>query len=110
MPYAPDMVHEFFVPTKIVSCPTVREESGLAESSRNMLLSAEGRAKAASLFRTLCSAANVEETSAILEAEGFTVEYVKERWGRRFAAAFLDGVRLIDNVPIHKHLVASDHV
>jgi hypothetical protein len=25
---------------------------------------------------------------------------VEERWGRRLAAAFLDGVRLIDNVPI----------
>jgi hypothetical protein len=28
------------------------------------------------------------------------VEYVEEHWGRRFAAAFLEGVRLIDNVPI----------
>ena len=36
----------------------------------------------------------------MLEASGFTVDYVEEHWGRRFAAAFLDGVRLIDNVPI----------
>ena len=34
------------------------------------------------------------------DAEGFLVDYVEERWGRRFAAAFLEGVRLIDNVPI----------
>jgi hypothetical protein len=34
----------------------------------------------------------------VLEAEGFEVEDVEERWGRRLAAAFLDGVRLIDNV------------
>jgi hypothetical protein len=27
------------------------------------------------------------------------VEYIEERWGRRLAAASLDGVRLIDNVP-----------
>ena len=31
---------------------------------------------------------------------GFVVDYVEERWGRRLAAAFLDGVRLIDNVPM----------
>jgi pantoate--beta-alanine ligase len=48
----------------------------------------------------LATAANTAEARAILEAEGFVVEYVEEHWGRRFAAAFLDGVRLIDNVPI----------
>jgi len=41
-----------------------------------------------------------EEARAALQAEGFLVEYVEERWGRRLAAAFLDGVRLIDNVPL----------
>ena len=33
---------------------------------------------------------------------GFRVEYVEERWGRRLAAAWLDGVRLIDNVAIRE--------
>ena len=94
-----EMVQEFFIPTKIISCPTVREESGLAESSRNMLLSAEAREKAACLFRALTTAANCAEARTILDAQGFVVEYVEERWGRRFAAAFLNGVRLIDNVP-----------
>ena len=94
-----EMVQEFFIPTKIISCPTVREESGLAESSRNMLLSAEAREKAACLFRALTTAASTAEARTILDAQGFVVEYVEERWGRRFAAAFLNGVRLIDNVP-----------
>ena len=35
----------------------------------------------------------------MLEDEGFAVDYVEEHWGRRLAAAFLEGVRLIDNVP-----------
>jgi len=95
-----DMVQEFFIPTEIVPCPTVREESGLAESSRNRLLSSEGRRNAAWLFRALTSAAGPAEVGAVLAAKGFAVEYVEEHWGRRFAAAFLDGVRLIDNVPI----------
>jgi hypothetical protein len=36
----------------------------------------------------------------MIEAAGLTVEYVEEHWGRRFAAAHLEGVRLIDNVPV----------
>jgi pantoate--beta-alanine ligase len=95
-----EMVQEFFLPTEIVSCTTVREESGLAESSRNSLLTAAGREKAAGLFRALTTAANATEARATLEANGFAVDYVEEHWGRRFAAVFLDGVRLIDNVSI----------
>ena len=40
-----EMAQEFFLATQIVPCPTVREESGLAMSSRNMLLSPEARDK-----------------------------------------------------------------
>jgi len=95
-----ELARDFFVPTEIVACGTVREESGLALSSRNALLSPPARDKAAYLFRALITAAGPEEARAALEAQGFVVDYVEERWGRRFAAAFLDGVRLIDNVPV----------
>lgn len=95
-----DMAKDFFIETEIVACPTVREVSGLAESSRNMLLSAAGRQKAACLFRALSKAPDPAQARAIIEAEGFTVDYVEEHWGRRFAAARLEGVRLIDNVPL----------
>ncbi len=95
-----DMVQEFFLTTQIVGCPTIREESGLAESSRNVLLSAEARLKAASVFRSLSGAADAAEARTMLEGEGFKVDYVEEHWGRRFAAAFLEGVRLIDNIPV----------
>jgi len=95
-----DMTQEFFIPTEIIPCQTVREESGLAESSRNRLLSTEGKRKAVFLYRTLTTADRPADARATLEAQGFVVEYVEEHWGRRFAAAFLDGVRLIDNVPI----------
>jgi pantoate--beta-alanine ligase len=98
--FVTDMAQEFFIPTEIVPCPTVREESGLAESSRNRLLSPEAKRKAAYLFRALTTADRPAEARAMLEAQGFVVEYVEEHWGRRFAAAFIEGVRLIDNVPI----------
>jgi len=95
-----DMTQEFFIPTEIIPCQTVRDESGLAESSRNRLLSTEAKQKAVFLYRTLTTADRPADARATLEAQGFVVEYVEEHWGRRFAAAFLEGVRLIDNVPI----------
>ena len=94
------MTEEFFLSTQIVPCPTVREQSGLALSSRNALLSPEARDKAAHLFRALTTSASRSEAAAALEAQGFAVEYVEECWGRRLAAVHLEGVRLIDNVPV----------
>ena len=95
-----EMTQEFFLPTQIIPCPTVREDSGLAMSSRNTLLSAEAHDKAAHLFRALMTASSCAEARAVLEAQGFRVEYVEERWARRLAAVNLEGVRLIDNVPV----------
>lgn len=95
-----DMTREFFLPTQIIPCPTVREESGLAMSSRNALLSPQGRETAAYLFQALTTAAGCAEARAVLETRGFVVEYVEERWGRRLAAVHLEGVRLIDNVSL----------
>ncbi|MGJ5820423.1 pantoate--beta-alanine ligase [Paludibaculum fermentans] len=95
-----EMVRDFFVPTEVIPCETVRAASGLALSSRNTLLSDAGREGAASVYRSLTTAATAEEARRMLDAEGFAVDYVEERWGRRFAAAVLEGVRLIDNVPV----------
>ena len=95
-----EMAKDFFIDTEIIACPTVRAASGLAESSRNRLLSDAGRTEAACLFGALTSAQDAEEARATLEAAGFEVDYVEEHWGRRFAAARLAGVRLIDNVPL----------
>jgi len=97
------MVEEFFVPTEIVECATLREPSGLAESSRNALLSPAARQKAACISHALTTSADPPQARSLLEAEGFQVDYVEDHWGRRFAAAFLESVRLIDNVSLeHK--------
>ena len=96
------MTEAFFMPTEIVACPTLREEDGLAMSSRNLNLSADTRSKAPVLRKVLLEAATVEMARRNLTEEGFTVDYVEDiKMGltcRRFAAAFLGGVRLIDNV------------
>jgi pantoate--beta-alanine ligase len=47
------MVRDLDLPVRIEVCPTVREADGLAMSSRNALLTAEGRQRAPALSRAL---------------------------------------------------------
>ena len=51
------MVHDLGLPVDIVVCPTVREDDGLAVSSRNRYLTPEERAQAPALNRALQAAA-----------------------------------------------------
>ncbi|MBA2709111.1 MAG: pantoate--beta-alanine ligase [Tatlockia sp.] len=92
-----DMAAAFFMGINIKACPTVREESGLAYSSRNNRLNAEQRLKAeqfASLFhQKKCAELLLDE----LKNKGFEVEYLEEYEGRRFAAIIIGDIRLIDN-------------
>ena len=92
------LVEAFFVETKIVAVPIVRESSGLALSSRNARLTPEGRQKASLIFQTLRNESRAATVREKLEAEGFRVEYVEDKWERRLIAAWLEGVRLIDNI------------
>ena len=47
---------------EIIACPIVREEDGLARSSRNLLLTPEGRAAAPSIYRILSESRGWVET------------------------------------------------
>lgn len=95
-----DMVDSFFIDCDIIPVPTVREESGLAFSSRNILLSAAEKEKAPKLFKTIYQKKNKEEAKKTLQEQGFKVEYLEDINGRRYVAAWLGEVRLIDNVQI----------
>ena len=94
------MADAFFLGTEIIPCPTLREADGLAMSSRNTLLEPEHRKLAPALNKALRSGSRPAEILKRLAALGFEPDYVEERWGRRFAAAKLGKVRLIDNVRI----------
>jgi pantoate--beta-alanine ligase len=95
-----ELAQTFFCTTEVVPCPTVRDASGLALSSRNALLSPEGRAKAARIFESLTTSPDCASAERMLRNDGFEIDYVEEHWGRRLAAVHLEGVRLIDNVPL----------
>lgn len=111
--------------TTLVPCSTLREESGLAMSSRNMRLSADGKVKAAIFHKALCSIRDQQteksfdtlrkEAETMLKASDFEPEYIAlcdtytldelknfdaNRTMRLIAAGFIEGIRLIDNIAL----------
>lgn len=95
-----DMAKSLFLDVQVIACPTLRENDGLAMSSRNIRLNAEARKKSVLISKLLNSEKSCDEITQELKLNGFEVEYVKEDMGRRFCAAHIGGVRLIDNVSI----------
>jgi pantoate--beta-alanine ligase len=112
---------------ELVICPTLREASGLAMSSRNMRLTDDGRKKAAMIFQVLSNIQNQLNTQTsisqllasgktlLLETGFESIDYLDlveaqslepiNQWdpqmqGVLLIAAYLEGVRLIDNLPL----------
>ncbi|MBC7385409.1 MAG: pantoate--beta-alanine ligase [Cryobacterium sp.] len=99
------MAEAFFLPTAIVGCPTVREEDGLAMSSRNLRLTPAERKIAPLLHAALTGASDLNQARIKIENAGFKIDYLEDRRSkdgelRRFVAAYLGEVRLIDNVVV----------
>ena len=91
------MVSAFFMAVEVKACPTIRESSGLAYSSRNNRLGATAKAQAIQFANLFHQATSCETAITALQAIGIDVEYIAEQDNRRFAAVVIDGVRLIDN-------------
>ncbi|WP_214745352.1 MULTISPECIES: pantoate--beta-alanine ligase [unclassified Exiguobacterium] len=85
-------VRDYFVPVEIRRCPIIREETGLAKSSRNVYLSDTEKEDASQIFKALTTA---RET---LEA-GHDLEEVKQRLTERLHEipnSQIDYVELVD--------------
>lgn len=95
-----DMAQALFLRTHIIGCETTRETDGLAMSSRNLRLSADGRMKAPLLYKTLIEHSDFSVAKDFLKSHNIELEYFEEHFNRRFIAAHIDGVRLIDNVAL----------
>lgn len=94
------MVDAFFLEVEVVGVPTVRELDGLAKSSRNLNLTEEQRKIAPELFKALQSDLPDLKVTEQLQKQGFEVDYLQTIGARRFGAASLGAVRLIDNVEV----------
>ncbi len=96
------MVHAFLMDVEVIGCPTVRETDGLAMSSRNSRLTAAQRKQATELYRTITQPLTDTACVQQLKQAGFSVDYVKTQHRRRYVAASLGDVRLIDNVAMEE--------
>jgi pantoate--beta-alanine ligase len=119
------LTRDLDIPVRVAAVPTVREADGLAMSSRNQYLTAEERAHASELYRTLSETAAalaegapaeaiLERARAKLAAARFSkIDYLElrdaetllplqrvSRPARLLVAAWLGAVRLIDNLPV----------
>ncbi|KJZ21183.1 pantoate--beta-alanine ligase [Loktanella sp. S4079] len=119
------LARDLDIPIDVIGCPTIREEDGLAMSSRNLLLSDRSRIKAPVLAEVMndmaerlksgatMTAIQDEARTRILAAGFNEIDYLELRDGsdlslldaakpdaRLFAAAWLAGVRLIDNIAV----------
>jgi pantoate--beta-alanine ligase len=92
-----DMTQRYAMPIEVIGAPTIRDEYGLALSSRNAYLSDEELVIARQLNVIL---RGDNPTPADLIRAGFDkVDYIETRWNRILAAAWVGKTRLIDNVP-----------
>ncbi|MFP6768289.1 MAG: pantoate--beta-alanine ligase [Planctomycetaceae bacterium] len=120
------LCRELHLPVKITTCPTIRDDDGLALSSRNVLLTPDQRTAATSLYRVLRlvqdhldqGATDLDQLRKLMRSEletnpEITVDYATivdaqtlEEPSRvegelvALVAAAVDDIRLIDNLPL----------
>lgn len=122
------LVKDLNVPVEIVSCPIIRETSGLALSSRNQYLNPTEKKQAAEIYRSLQQAQlafyNGESNAEILvdlvkqklnQAQKVKIQYIElvdpinlqpieqiNDTGLLAIAAYVGSTRLIDNIVLQK--------
>lgn len=95
-----DMTQAFFMDVQIHVCPTIRETTGLAYSSRNNRLDTAERMIADQFATIFHQKKSCEQIIVELTKLGVQVEYIEEHNNRRFAAVKIGDIRLIDNYDV----------
>ena len=102
-----EMVRQMQFPLEIVGCPIVREEDGLALSSRNARLSGEERQQALRISQTLFESRTFAADHTVEETQHFVEESIAAAPGLR-----LEYFELVDGTTLQKisHWSDTDYV
>ena len=92
-----EMVRQLKFPLQIVGCPIVREEDGLALSSRNARLSAEERKQALKISQTLFASGDYAKSHTVAETQKFVEDAIEAAPGLR-----LEYFELVDGNTLQK--------
>ena len=92
-----EMVRQMKFPLEIVGCPIVREDDGLALSSRNARLSAEERQQALQISKTLFASRDYAKMHTVAETQRFVEEAIAAAPGLR-----LEYFELVDGNTLQK--------
>lgn len=92
-----EMVRQLKFPLQIVGCPIVREEDGLALSSRNARLSAEERQQALKISQTLFASRDYAKSHTVAEIQKFVEDAIEAAPGLR-----LEYFELVDGNTLQK--------
>lgn len=122
------MTNELHPTINIISSETIRDNSGLALSSRNARLSESEKQKAAIIFKSLIAARSAknltdmkrEMLAALASQPEITLDYAEIIDGETFEnavadtqnkraiiAGWINGIRLIDNMPMQENQAES---
>jgi len=108
------LVREIADEVEIIAAPIIREEDGLAMSSRNIRLDEAGRVAARIISKALRESNDEGRLREILATESsFTLDYAdyideqsflppteSTQFTRAIVAGWINGVRLLDNMPV----------
>lgn len=92
-----EMVKRLDMSVQIIGCPIVREEDGLALSSRNARLSAEDRIHALAISRTLFESLSFSQTHTVAETQSFVEKAIADAEGLE-----LEYFELVDGETLQK--------
>ena len=76
-----EMVRQLALPLEIVGCPIVREEDGLAMSSRNTLLSADERERALTISGALFASVDFASVNSLAATKAFVEDMINDTPG-----------------------------
>ncbi len=92
-----EMVKQMKFPLEIVGCPIVREEDGLALSSRNARLSDEQRQQALNISKTLFASQEYAVAHSVAETQKFVEDSIASSEGLE-----LEYFELVDGITLQK--------